>query len=602
MKKALFLSLVLAAQMATAQIVIKPIVGNYNAARIGQLQVLPAVSLPFWDDFSYSGDKPDSLWEFSNSIFVNEAIAIDPPTFKAATFDGLDSLGHLYDANAEFPGLSDQLISRRIKLVGLIGDESIYLSFFWEAGGNGEAPEDSDSLRLQFLNADSVWVTEWKMRADNAPSTNEFTQVILKVNPEYRHDDFRFKFESFGSLQGPFDTWHVDYVYLNMNRQPDGLFYDDQAYTGSLSSIIAPYREMPSKHFFEDPTKYLVPQNFQIFNLDAVDLDGYEADYSLRILGEKGVELETVSFIDGSIIFQGNQTINSETLDSNDDATGSSQEDSPVSISAISPAPDSVVLSITLTSNFTDIYRINDTIRASYTFQNYYAYDDGVAEFAGGIPQDKGSMAVLYALETRDTLSHVDIYFPSIIPSSEGRSINVNLWKNLDGSDPIASVSYTIQEKNRDEFSRIQFSQPIIVEDTIYVGFTQNTSDYVGVGIDRSNLLAKDLAFYKSSDEWETNSLANGVFMIRPVFAPEDYVVGVENQKTEFSFYPNPTTGHLTIPNAHAGIQILSLDGKIQFEDSSKTSYNVGYLKTGIYLLRILDQEQAIRTFKLIKE
>ncbi|MCP4458499.1 MAG: T9SS type A sorting domain-containing protein [Cytophagales bacterium] len=92
------------------------------------------------------------------------------------------------------------------------------------------------------------------------------------------------------------------------------------------------------------------------------------------------------------------------------------------------------------------------------------------------------------------------------------------------------------------------------------------------------------------------------VVMIRPVFAPEDYVVGVESQKPEFSFYPNPTTGLLTIPNTHVGIQILSLDGKIQFEDSRKTSYHVSYLQTGIYLLRILNQEQATRTFKLIKE
>ena len=591
MKKLFSIALILLSQWAFGQLIIKPIKRGNISHRSDKINAdLPAITLPFWDDFSSSGDSPDTLlWEFSNSIFVNEAIAIDPPTYKAATFDGLDEFGQLYDENSEFPNLTDQLISRRIDLGNFVGDETIHLSFFWEAGGNGEMPDGADSLRLQFLNADSVWVTEWKMRADNAPSNDSFTQTILNLKTSYIHADFRFKFESFGSLQGPFDTWHVDYVYLNRGRSISVLDYKDRAFTGSLSSIIGPYREMPSSHFFTDPSKYLQFQTFQVSNLDATR-HTLDLDYSL-INTENG---EVFNFKDDGNTFQ----------------SGELKEITLVQLPTINPATtasDSVVFVATLTSNFSDPispinFRLNDTIRAEYTFQNYYAYDDGVAEFAAGVRQDKGSIAVLYALEAADTITHIDIYFPSISPSSVGSSVNVNVWKTLDGFDPIASKNYTISSTNRNEFTRIQLALPKLVKDTIYIGFTQNTDEYVGVGIDRSNLSAKDKVYFNTGGNWQPNSLVNGVLMIRPVFASSDFVLGTDAPSVNMSFYPNPTNGDLIISNNHSRIQVISLNGRILFDQKQKVKYDLSALKEGLYLLRIFEKDHEPRTFKLIKE
>jgi hypothetical protein len=469
-----------------------------------------------------------------------------------------------------------------------VGDETVYLSFFWEAGGNGEMPEEADSLRLQFLNADSVWVTEWKMRADNAPSNDSFTQSILNVEAQYRHTDFRFKFESFGSLQGPFDTWHVDYVYLNNGRNLGDITYLDRAFTGSLSSLIGPYREMPSAHFFADPSKYVKLQNFQASNLD-VTPHTLDLDYTL-VNTESG---DVFNFNDDGNVFLSGEL---------KEITLGQQP----TINSLAEPPDSVVFVATLTSNFSDPvspinFRINDTIRAEYTFQNYYAYDDGVAEFAAGVRQDKGSIAVLYALETADTISHIDIYFPSISPSSTGSSINVNVWKSLDVSGLISSKNYTISSRDRNEFTRIQLASPKLVQDTIYIGFTQNTDEYVGVGVDRSDLSTKDRAYFQTSSDWQQNVQVNGVLMIRPVFANSDFVLGTREPQEKITFYPNPTNGDLVIPNDHSRIQVISLNGKVVLDQKQKTKYELGDLKEGLYLLKIFGPLQTTSTFKLIK-
>ena len=58
-----------------------------------------AVSLPFFDDFSYDAPIVNTdLWNQS-SVFVNRNYPINPPTIGVATFDGLDEFGLARDFN-----------------------------------------------------------------------------------------------------------------------------------------------------------------------------------------------------------------------------------------------------------------------------------------------------------------------------------------------------------------------------------------------------------------------------------------------------------------------------------------------------------------------
>ena len=93
--------------------------------------------LPFWDDFSsIRNGKPDNkLWEYSESVWVNDGLGINPPSLNVATFDGLDSLGKPYNVNDVLAkGYADKLISApiRMDLVSEADRSRVFIGFFYE--------------------------------------------------------------------------------------------------------------------------------------------------------------------------------------------------------------------------------------------------------------------------------------------------------------------------------------------------------------------------------------------------------------------------------------------------------------------------------------
>src|SRR5690606_24103151 len=108
------------------------------------------LSLPFLDDFSQNYHFPDeNLWQDIN-VYINSNYPKTPPSYGVATFDGLDSTGFPYDFSSQIAhGIADSLTSHPIDLTVI--NDSVYLSFQYQAGGNGNAPEVEDSLRLDFF-------------------------------------------------------------------------------------------------------------------------------------------------------------------------------------------------------------------------------------------------------------------------------------------------------------------------------------------------------------------------------------------------------------------------------------------------------------------
>ncbi len=589
-----------------SQWIYKPIAPTGNQRIDQQKEDLPPVSLPFWDDFSAATDVPGNLWEFSESIYVNSSLGIGSPTYKVATFDGIKADGQVYSENELYPGLTDQLVSRRIDLSGPDFDHSVFLSFFWEMGGHGEAPEQSgDSLRLQFLNADSVWVTVWKRQATQVTTTTEFEQSIVQVTTNYQHENFRFKFESFGSLQGPFDTWHLDYIYMNKGRSAGSLFHQDQAFSGELSSLIAPYTEMPAEHFFIDPSKYARLVSYEVFNVNTTAIDlNLGVNGTLEIQGRQGVVLESLVFPeDGSNTLKGSQQPNTYFFDANEIGDGDGNVDDPIIISPIDPAPDSVVMQLTLFSDFeeNDTITVNNSISRRFVFFDRYAYDDGTAEFAAGVRQN-GTVAMEFDLETEDTLTHIDVHFPAIIPSSVNKALTFKVWKDL-AEDPISTKSFTVVETGRNEFVRVALNPPVIVSDKIYVGYTQKSADFVGVGLDRSNPGANSKIYYKIDSDWQQNELLNGVLMMRAVFeAGADLVLNTKLPQPDLVWYPNPTTNHLTIQSPYTSMRIWTLDGRSVMHENSADMHDLSFLETGVYLLEVSLPNNTTQKFKLVKK
>ena len=151
---ALFLSCLSASGQLRLQHIIKNEKPSANQRVLKNSQDSEVLQIPFWDDFSTSTGVPNSaLWEDSENVNINPTLGLNPPTLNVATFDGTDAFGIPYDINSQFVGNTDNLTSRQIDLSKIAANKlnTVFISFFWQAKGNGEIPNANDSLRLQFL-------------------------------------------------------------------------------------------------------------------------------------------------------------------------------------------------------------------------------------------------------------------------------------------------------------------------------------------------------------------------------------------------------------------------------------------------------------------
>jgi len=122
--------------------------------------------LPFFDDFSITSIYPNSeLWD-GNSVFVNKDFAYMPVNIGAATLDAIDSKGEVYKTASWIPFRADILMSNPIRLDSIFSPigkkltpaDSVYFSFFYQPQGVGDAPQESDSLILEYSRETGDWV------------------------------------------------------------------------------------------------------------------------------------------------------------------------------------------------------------------------------------------------------------------------------------------------------------------------------------------------------------------------------------------------------------------------------------------------------------
>jgi hypothetical protein len=125
------------------------------------------INLPFFDDFSQSWIYPDQARWVDDEAYVNSDFAYRSANVGVATLDAIDSKGKLHVNASQFPFQADSLTSRPIRLDSIFKpsprnitlDDSLYLSFYYQPQGRGNAPEGPDSLILQFgyYTGDSVF-------------------------------------------------------------------------------------------------------------------------------------------------------------------------------------------------------------------------------------------------------------------------------------------------------------------------------------------------------------------------------------------------------------------------------------------------------------
>ncbi len=601
-------------------------------------QLVPK-SLPFWDDFSFTPvnnpDEPnsnypvDSLWINNKSVWINNGMGINAPSINVATFDGLDSLFLPYSDQLLTNGFADSLVSQAIKLgepeVSLAERNSVFLSFFYQWQGNGEAPDATDYLQLQFKNSTGGWETVMTIAPRASFKRNEFYDTLIRVDGErFFHNTFQFRFRNFGRTSGPYDTWNLDYIYLNKNRDASDLDFPDQAASGTLSGLFNNYQAIPYHHL--SAAGALAPPTFDIYNAldeftDVTYLtEGTFWNYKDNVLAESfypnlgGTDTSAINSDGSGIIFPLERR--SVTLAHIPDANDPNQFD---------PESDSVFMKLKVklftgdtfdprTGDFAYDYdlnyvpidfRSNDTISASYWMKDYYAYDDGIAEYAAGLTQAGNRAAVQFEMliEEQDTLVGIDFYVPEYGLTSN-LTADFYVYGDADGRPGnllFVIPSFSVRARGLNTFQRIQILEPFLVGKVFYIGWKAPVGGQLKIGLDMSNN-SGDKIFVNTNGTWVSNSNVNGSLMIRPVFGSGDIITSIPEEK-EFGVFPNPSAGEFYIRGAFDKLQVLNTTGQpisfLQQDLGADQKIILTNASAGLYILKI-QRGGTITTEKII--
>jgi hypothetical protein len=605
-----------------AQIEIVPIEYNHAIANTSPKQVLfrkalRLDTLPFVEDFASIGPFPNpNLWE-DNSVFVNATLAKNPPSLGVATFDGLDNTGTPYRIN----GAGDTLTSVPINL-DISNPNNLFLSYFVQQAGFGDKPESSDSLILEFKTDLGDWVpirTYIGTDSGSLPDSLEgFSFESVQISAlRFLNEDFQFRFRNTSSGRGAVDLWHLDVVRI-INNQVPSLTYQDLAFQFPTQSILNRYSAMPTKHFKSNTNSHLRDEfTFNIFNhLDVGRSPG--GPNSVMSITELTTGLEVVSpqqFLSGADLnidpatnkeFQSNNSfnINSNIFDEEDDL----QFESLFIINPTQADNDPGLLD-------------NNFLRRTTNISNYFAYDDGTAEF--GI-QAKGSgtqVATEFQTSVADTLSSIQILFPHIKGDISFQNFNLKVWIGSLDTEPVYegsllnpiyvdSFADTLQGfttyRLEDTFTGELMAVELEANTTFFVGWEQVSvefEDAIPVGFDVSTPgVAQYNHLFRPGYGWSTFEEENfdGAVMIRPVMGVENAIfTAVDNQAEQnYKLYPNPSRGEIRIENTtkenlNAQLDVFDIQGRMVHSQSYQELIDLNYLPDGVYFITLTDSNNT---------
>ncbi|MCK5856509.1 MAG: T9SS type A sorting domain-containing protein [Bacteroidales bacterium] len=622
MKLIIILSFLLVFSLAKAQEQIVPLSGNptlINTKQVSQQSTkthkkgtTPAIKLPFIDDFSKPGYFPyKNLWEDSY-VFINKSYAINPPSIGVATFDGTDNNGRVYSNMSTYPTIADTLTSNDIRLDTLFitntkmtPADSVYLSFYVQPQGFGDAPQEGDSITLEFYDQNKdKWIHAWGMEGMPLDTLKkyygvDFLHVLIPIKDTiFFGPRFKFRFLNYASIPGSnipswrsgvYDHWNLDYIILDANRSYDDIYFNDVSISGKLTTLLNDYQSMPWNQFLANASSEMdhskqieftrqdeilgpinVAQYFGIYPLDYTTIPFHPPSNPASI----NMTTPTLDFAPNYTTY----TYNS---------TATTYADFKVEVQVL---------------HNPDIIRSNDTLKFFQRFYNYYAYDDGVPEAGYGLSTANGQLAIKFKTNIADSIQSVQFYFNQTLAAANQQYFDIQIW-NDNGGAP-GTVIYT-QSSVRPEFSDDLFKfhtyvldNAVAVNGTFYVGWKQSTKDNLNLGWDYNNN-NMDNVFYNVTGNWY-NSSFEGTAMIRPILGSDDQAyVGIPsktNDDISLVIAPNPIhsnylqlslSGNKNYNNEDYHIRIFNINGQLIIESNYQNKIDVSNLQSGIYLIQL---------------
>jgi len=533
---------------------------------------------------------------------------------------------------------ADTLTSQQINL-NYPGNNSIFLSFFYQPGGLGDTPEAGDMLYVDYYSPDSAeWNLAWRVSYNNINSIlteyytynastktiNEdtiqlstlFQQVIIPVSEDqYLKSGFQFRIRNSASLSatgntqlaaGNGDHWNIDFIRLDTARTINDSIVDDICFIKPLGSLLINYESIPWSHFPRVDANEIS---------DSIQIE-YKNLYNVaRSIGGREFEFKDLLGNTGIYSFTG---VSSPQIEPYKTITYKTKTNY---IFPYNPSIDSALFELrsflnTDVSEIRSQYRFNDTIYYLQKFYNYYSYDDGSAERGydlAGNGTENGMVAVRFNSYKKDTLRGVQIYFNQSYNNTNDKYFKLCVWSETNGKPGnILHIQENIKpvfEDSLNKFTIYLFDTTLVLENNFYVGWQKIYENSLNVGFDVNNITNEN-AFFNFSGTWQS-SIFEGTIMIRPMFGKEVTLPTSDNvkpisDKFEFSLYPNPASNFITIETDNYSFNqyryvIFDIYGHTYSnKELSESTIDISGFSSGIYFIRISNTNGQTTTKKFV--
>ena len=623
MKNKLLIIILLIGLNCSAQEYLSGFSHEMNVAERGLRRGADVLQLPFFEDFTESNICTDNLKWQNNDVLVNSGFPVFPTNYNAATLDVLDRTGKVYSHAISSPFIADSLMSNPISLQGLTPADSIYFSFYYQPQGNGDAPEEADSLVLMFgVKSDNemVWNHIWSTEGMSLESFlevndgNYFQQVMIPiVDDKYFDNEIVILFYNYGSVPSTMypndrsnvDNWNIDFIYLDKNRSFEDTTFPMVTFSERMPSLLKRYQSMPYRQYVSNPTVAIATEyEMYIANLDSV---GASTQYTLHI-----ENLATDWTFDYS----------SKWCNVSPFSTNGFQNCNGDNSTQACPQLKNFLFDMnegvdTATYRITNIISVDesasnvkgDTLYAVQSFRNYYAYDDGTPERGYGVVPGESCFASQFGISKPDTLCGVYLLFNRTHKDANYDFFDIVVWNDNNGKPGNEVYRLKNQRPIWDDeeiykFAYYPFDKVLKVNGTIYVGIMQHDKESINIGFDTS----KDNSqynFYDVGYGWENSSM-QGSLMIRPALGGDMENIKEEKntQNTRLGLHPNPSKNVINIGELEEDsceeIMIFDMTGRLMKHFTNNISLDVSDLPNGLYMMRVITGEGKRYTEKFM--
>jgi hypothetical protein len=243
-------------------------------------------------------------------------------------------------------------------------------------------------------------------------------------------------------------------------------------------------------------------------------------------------------------------------------------------------------------------FRINDTVKSYFPIQDYFSYDHGSADYAAGINQKSGMLAIKYDSPEEVYLEGISINFTNA--NQANQAIDIMVWKDLEQSPIFIRQDLIPIKEAGEEFLYYSLDTNIRVNGEFYIGYAQFTNDFIHVGLDKSNDQG-DKLFYNVVGAWVQNEEVKGSMMIRPHISLSQPFEESFTPEARLKFYPNPVETFLNIEGSFSELRVFDSFGREIFpqRETSQDGEIINFTgqHPGIYLINVISEagSQSIR-------